>query len=117
MRVRRDTPECDRAVAFLQQFLHDGPRLSADVWDAAREHAFTEFTIRAAGKKLGARFKAVYRHKSRFHYWLLAGQEVPADPNPEPVSDSIAEFRKALDEQIKKYPRPCPLDEEPEWDP
>src|SRR5260370_1406405 len=25
LRPRRDTPECDRAVAFLQQLLHDGP--------------------------------------------------------------------------------------------
>jgi AAA domain len=117
VRARRDTPECDRAVAFLQQFLHDGPRLSADVWDAAREYSFTQFTLKAARKKMHARFKAVYRNKSRHYYWLLAGQEIPADPDPEPDSDGMAEFRKALDEQIKKFPRPCPLDEEPEWDP
>jgi hypothetical protein len=114
--ARRDAPERDRAVAFLQEFLRDGPRLSRDIYEAAREHAFAERTLLAARKKMGARFKAVWRNGNRYHYWLLKGQEVPADPDPEPVSDSIAEFRKALDEQIKKFPRPCPLDEEPEWD-
>jgi putative DNA primase/helicase len=112
LRAGRPSPECDRAVAFLRNFLHDGPRLSADIWAAARERAFSELTLRSARKKLGIRFKVFYRDKCRYNYWLLEGQELPSDPDPEP--DDLADFRAALDAQIKKFPRSCPLDEEPE---
>jgi hypothetical protein len=111
-RASRQAPECERAVAFLKSFLHDGPRLSAEVWAAARERQFTKFTLSAAAKKLGALYKTVYLNKCRYNYWLLEGQQVPAEPEPEP--DDLADFRAALDAQVKKFPRPCPLDERPE---
>jgi hypothetical protein len=113
--ARREAPERDRAVAFLQEFLRDGPRLSREIYDAAREYAFAEKPLLAARKKMGARFKAVWRNRNRYYYWLLKGQEVPADPEPDSASDGTDAFRKALDEQIRKFPRPCPLDEEPEY--
>jgi len=112
VRASRASPERDRAVAFLQKFLHDGPRLSADVWDAARERDFGKKTLHAARKKIGGLFKCAYRNKCRYYYWLLDGQQVPSDPDAGP--DDLADFRAALDAQIKKFPRSCPLDEEPE---
>jgi hypothetical protein len=111
-RASHESPECDRAVAFLLKFLHDGPRQSADVWAAAKEYAFGAKPVRVARKRIGIRFKTVYRNKSRHNYWLLEGQELPAEPAAEP--DDLADFRAALAEQIKKFPSPCPLDEESE---
>jgi hypothetical protein len=104
----RPCPERDRAAAFLRKLLHDGPRLSADVWAAAREHQLAEKTVRGAGKKIGVLHKHVHQSGTQRHYWLFEGQELPP---ADPVPDDLAEFHRALAEQVKKFPASCPLDQ------
>jgi hypothetical protein len=112
LRIGRPSPECDRAVAFLRKFLQDGPRLSTDVWAAAEQHCLSRKTLHLARQKMAARFQRARRNGNQCNYWLLEGQQVPAEPESE--DDDLADFRAALDAQIKKFPRSCPLDEEPE---
>jgi hypothetical protein len=102
-----NSPECDRAVAFLKSFLKDGPRLSSELWAAAKEQAFGEKTLRRAQTRLRIRFQRV-RKPARATYWLLPGQPVPAQVSDEP--DRFANLHAAIAEQVKKFPTSCPLD-------
>jgi hypothetical protein len=112
LRVARPSPECDRAVTFLHTFLQDGPRLSTEVWAAAEKESLSRKTLHHAREKMRARFQRARRNGVQCNYWLLKGQQVPAEP--EPAADDLADFRAALAEQIRNFPRSCPLDEDPE---
>jgi hypothetical protein len=100
-------PERDRARDFLNAFLKDGPRTSHDVWDDARKHGHSDITLRRAARKIPVGFRRVVSDGVQKTYWLLPGQELPANAS-DPREDN--EFWRALAAQEKKFPRPCPLD-------
>ena len=97
----------DCARDFLNAFLKDGPRTSHDVWDDARKHGHSIITVRRAAKNIPVDFRRVFLGGVQKTYWLLPGQELPANAS-DPREDN--DFWRALAEQEKKFPRSCPLD-------
>jgi hypothetical protein len=105
----RPTPERDHAREFVAAFLKEGPRTSREVWAAAREHDLARNTLRRAAGELRVRFRRRWRQGVQVTYWLLPGQELPPGAPPADEQDELSRF---FEEQEKKYPRPCPLDDE-----
>ena len=104
---RGPPPVRDRARDFLNAFLKDGPRTSHDVWDDARKHGHSIITVRRAAKNIPVDFRRVFLGGVQKTYWLLPGQELPANAS-DPREDN--DFWRAFAEQEKKFPRSCPLD-------
>jgi hypothetical protein len=95
-----------RAVAFLEQFLADGPRITHEVWDAAFKAGFSERTIERAKKGLGLRTRKVKRDGRNVAYCCLRYQTVlTGDP-------AMDDFQRRLDELESQYPDITPLDPE-----
>jgi hypothetical protein len=102
---REDNPR-DRAAAFLEQFLADGPRTVDDVWDAAQKAGLSERTVQRAKRGLGIRCRRVTRDGRPFSFWLLRGQVLP-----DGLSDT-PELDRFLAELERQYPPRSPLEEE-----
>ncbi|HUE14489.1 MAG TPA: AAA family ATPase [Planctomycetaceae bacterium] len=94
-----------RAIAFLEQFLADGPRPTQEVWDAAFKAGFSQRTVERAKKGLGLRTRQVPSEGRNVTYCCLRHQTVlTGDPERD-------DFQRTLDELEKKYPPPTPLDD------
>ena len=89
-------------------FLSDGPRTIAAVWAAAQDEGHSERTLRRARKELGVRSQRVYRDRVPTNYWLLPHQQLADDDGAERPN----EWTRFLAEQEKRFPPPCPLEEE-----
>jgi hypothetical protein len=101
-----------RAEAFLQAFLKDGPRTTRDIWAAAQEQHVKARTLARARKHLQIRSVRVGVAKpEQTCYWLLPGQELPRGVG-------IDEGMRALDEWLlrlkEQYPGRNPLDDDEE---
>jgi hypothetical protein len=98
----------DQAAAFLGQFLAGGPRTCQDIWAAAKKAGLCDRTVQRAKKRLRIRSHRVYIEGRPVSYWLLEGQELPAEVRGEwDLSPWLAELEK-------QFPRQTPLDEEPD---
>ena len=95
---RRAHPSRRRARDFLRVFLEAGPRLSHEVWDAARKHRLSKNTINRAKEELEIRYERICSKGERLDFWLLPGQEVPAGLSETPEAD---EALRKLGEQWK----------------
>jgi hypothetical protein len=68
----------DFARELLETFLLDRPRTSPEVWQFAREQKIKSMTLRRARKELKVRSVRCWLGGKRTCYWLLPGQEMPA---------------------------------------
>jgi hypothetical protein len=98
----------DRACAFLEELLADGPRTSREVWEAARAEGLSERTLCRAKKEVPVRSVRLRRDGALVSYWLLDGQEVPTSGPPEEAPPDLEKWLAPLRE---KYPPSTPLDE------
>jgi hypothetical protein len=98
------------AADFLKKFLAGGPRTSQEIWQAAQKAGLTKRTLQRAKRSLDIRSVRVQVDGRPVSYWLLGGQELPAQHAEE------AEFDRILRELEKMYPRMNPLDEEEGFD-
>jgi hypothetical protein len=96
----------DRAVDFLEQMLADGPRVSTEVWAAARKAGLSERTVQRAKKSLNIRSHKEFVDGRTVTYALLPGQ-VLLTGNPDKD-----EFMRYLADLAKKDSPPTPLDDE-----
>jgi hypothetical protein len=96
----------ERAAAFLEQFLAGGPRTSHDIWQAAQKAGLSARTVQRAKPGVGIRCRRVQVDGRFVSYWLLPGQELPADPS---VVDEVDRWLAELERQ---FPPATPLDEE-----
>jgi hypothetical protein len=92
----------ERAKDFLSAFLKGGPRTSHEVWAAVQAEGLSERTLNRAKEDLSIRSERVRNGGAQLSYWLLENQYLPGED---------VEFRRALAELEKQYPRPCALDE------
>jgi hypothetical protein len=69
----------DRAREFLSAVLQAGPRTSRDIWTGALAQHLTAATLRRAKADLEIRSQRVWAAGRRLCYWLLPGQQLPAD--------------------------------------
>jgi len=103
-RRQRPTPERDEAMAFLREFLADGPKTSRQIWAAAAKHGHTKITLRRAARKLKLEFKSIWQKDDRLSYWLLPGQKPP------PV-DPSTDIEPWLGPMREQFPSASPLDD------
>src|SRR5262249_30251389 len=99
----------DRARDFLFAFLDEGPRSTLDIWEAAKDAGHAKRTLQRVRSQMKIRVNTVWVKTRLLTYWLLPGQELPADltpPNPE--VPSLEPWLAPLREQ---YPT-NPLEEE-----
>lgn len=103
-RRQRPTTRRDEAIAFLREFLQDGPKTTRQIWAAAAKHGYKEITLRRAARKLELNFRTVWQDNDRLSYWLLPGQ---APPPPDPSTD----LEPWLGPLRERYPAASPLDD------
>jgi hypothetical protein len=126
----RVTPR-DRARDFLSAFLKAGPRTSRDIWTAALAQRLTDGTLRRAKTELEICSRRVWAAGRRVSYWMLPGQQLPADvgtavaamdapaanalpvatANPVTVDDDSGDLEAWLAPLREKYPPLTPLDD------
>jgi hypothetical protein len=99
------SPERERSCAFLAAMLKNGPLPTREVWLAAQKERLSTRTLRRAKKDLNVLSKRVWRNRVAHNYWHLPIHELNAEPEEEPN-----ELFRFLAEQEKKFPPPCPLD-------
>lgn len=99
---------CDRARSFLEELLRHGPRTTHEVWGAGRELGLSERTLQRAMRELEIRSVPVYADGKRVCYWLLPGQQLPADV---PAAARLQDLEDLLGPLREKYPPLPPLDE------
>jgi hypothetical protein len=105
-RATKPAPDRERACEFLEEYLHDGPRTSREIWDEAKRRKLRPRTLERAKKELAIRSREVCNDGQRIRYWLLPGQELPK------IAASLdADLDRMLEELKAKYPPPSPLDE------
>jgi hypothetical protein len=96
----------ERAAAFLEQFLANGPRTCRDIWQAAQKAGLSARTIQRAKGGLSIGCRRVYEEEKPVSYWLLPGQKLPDDSTLEP---SVAQWLADLE---KQYPPRTPLEDD-----
>jgi hypothetical protein len=69
----------DRARDFLQALLADGPRSTLDIWQAAQEQGLAKRTLYRMRRVLKLRVKTATVNGRLLTFWLLKGQELPAE--------------------------------------
>jgi hypothetical protein len=100
----------DLAEAFLKEFLSAGPRTAREIWEAAQKDDHSKRTLQRAKRDLGIHSRRVYDGQRAINYWLLPGQELPAQfAAQNNVDRYIAELQK-------QFPPRTPLDEDDEYD-
>jgi hypothetical protein len=97
-----------QAAEAIEALLRDGPRSSRDVWELAQELGLSFRTLERAKGDLGIRSKRVWADGQRLSYWLLEGQDLPADAAPKEDDCDLEPWFKPLRE---KYPPPTPIDD------
>jgi hypothetical protein len=98
----------ERACAFLEHLLQDGPMTVHDIWQAAEAQNLAERTIQRAREKLKVRSIRVVVDGRHLIYWAGPGQELPASVPREAIPPSLEEYLAPLRE---KYPDATPLDD------
>jgi len=98
----------DQAQDFLADFLQDGPRTSRELWPAAQEVGLSERTLYRARQQLKVVIQRVARDHQILNYWLLPGQQIPRESQPEPEVPDLEEWLGPLRRQ---FPPATPLDE------
>jgi hypothetical protein len=104
---RRPRPR-DRARSFLSSVLAKGPRTAREIWERVKDRGLTVRTLNRAKEELEIRSVRVTVDGALRSYWLLPGQELPADVAPRDPVDDLEPWLKPLRE---KYPVPTPLDD------
>jgi putative DNA primase/helicase len=77
----------DAARAFLERLLADGPLTSQEVWARVQGEGLSEMTVRRAKKELEVRSHWVKVDGRVLCYWLLFGQQLPAEVKPQSEQD------------------------------
>jgi hypothetical protein len=98
----------ERARAFLEAVLKDGPRTSREVWVAAQEEGLSERTLNRAKRELDIRSVRVCAEGKPLSYWLLPGQELPAAG---PQEDAPPDLEQWLEPLRREFPPSTPLDD------
>ncbi len=98
-----------RAMAFLESILKDGPRTTREIWKAAGPLHLSRATLHRARKRLKIRSIRVGLCKpEQTCYWLLPHQNLP----PEVAKDEmVIDWEAMLREQMKQLGERSPLDE------
>jgi hypothetical protein len=96
----------ERAAVFLEQFLAGGPRTAHDIWEAAQKAGLSARTVQRAKPGVGIRCRRVQVEGRFVSYWLLPGQQLPAELCGD---DDLSPW---LDELERRFPPRTPLDEE-----
>jgi hypothetical protein len=104
----RPPTEADRARDFLVAALANGPLTSREVWRLAQEQGLSKRTLDRAREQLRIGTHRRWRDLRVVSYWLLPGQEVPADVGSGGPTDEVTRVLAELD---ARYPPPSPLDE------
>jgi putative DNA primase/helicase len=95
-----------QARAFLLSALESGPRLVREIWSEGQRQGLSARTMRRAGQDLSIASQRVEHDGRHENYWLLPGQEVPAEAfGGEDLEAWLGPLRE-------KYPSATPLDEE-----
>jgi hypothetical protein len=90
----------------LESFLQEKPHTSREVWAFAQEQGISERTLRRAREELDIRSQRVWADGDRLSYWLLPGQELPAEASPFPQ-----DLKPWLDPLMKQFPSSSPIDD------
>lgn len=99
----------ERARDFLFALLDDGPRSTLDIWPVAEKLGFSRRTLRRVREKAGMGCESVWTNNRLLTYWLLPGQQLPAELKPlDPDRPSLEPYLAPI---IAQYPT-TPLDEE-----
>jgi hypothetical protein len=98
----------DQAREALTDWLRASPRTSQEIWAAAQQEGIAERTLNRAKKELDITSKRVRVNGRTVSYWLLPGQELPADIPPEAVEPDLEPWMAPLREM---FPAPTPLDD------
>jgi hypothetical protein len=96
----------ERAAAFLEQLLAGGPRTAHDIREAAQKAGLSARTVQRAKPGVGIRCRRVQVEGRFVSYWLLPGQQLPAELVG---GDDLSPW---LDELERRFPPRTPLDEE-----
>jgi RecA-family ATPase len=89
-----------RAAVLLKDLLKDGPRQSADVWQAARAHHLSRSTVRRAKGDVNVQCQRVMHDGRQLTFWLLPDQQIPPQYRPQPGS-----LDEMLDRINRMFPR------------
>lgn len=81
LEIRKPPPLSPREKArdFLESFLKDGARTSREICAAAKKLGFSKRTLKRAKEDCEIRSRRVYQNIVPISYWLLPGQDLPAD--------------------------------------
>jgi hypothetical protein len=94
-----------QARAFLLSALEGGPRLVREIWADGQRQGLTARTMQRARRDLSIDSRRVVRGGRQESYWLLPGQELPAQAfGEEDLEPWLGPLRQ-------KYPSATPLDE------
>src|SRR5262245_35685477 len=85
------------------------PAVGAGGGDGSRQLGLSDRTLKRAKQDLRMQSVTGFRDGVQRSYWLLAGQELPAELRPPVDPNSLEEWLAPLRE---KYPERTPLDEE-----
>ncbi|HKI31853.1 MAG TPA: AAA family ATPase [Gemmataceae bacterium] len=99
------TPPRDVARAFLKEVLAGGPLTSQDVWQRVREEGLSVSTVRRAKKELGVFSRWLKVDGGVVSYWLLPGQNLPAEVKPQTLQDAMdVELKRLLKTDLPHNP-------------
>ena len=83
--IARESPQRTKACEFLATYLADAPRSSADIRATGRRQGLSWNTLRRARRQMDIDVRIVFPFTpNQKRYWLLPGQQLPAelkDPN------------------------------------
>jgi hypothetical protein len=83
------------------------PAASQEIWEQAQKRGLTVRTLNRAKQELEVRSVRVTVDGAPCSYWLLPGQELPADV----ARDAGPDLEPWLKPLREKYPPPTPLDD------
>ncbi len=87
----------------------DGQQPAREVWGEAQRLGLNERALKRAKKEMGIRSEKGLLNGVQNYYWLLLGQELPAELRIASPADDLEEWLAPL---RAKYPSRTPLDEE-----
>jgi hypothetical protein len=95
----------DRARDFLFAFLDAGPRSTLDICEAAEEQGLSQRTLQRLRKRMNIRTTTLWVNNRRLTYWLLPGQDLPAElKSPEEEAYSLEPWLAPVREQYPLDP-------------
>jgi hypothetical protein len=88
----------------------NGPRTTAEIWEAGFQEQLYERTLRRACKDANVTADVAWVNGRRQCYWLLPGQVLPADGRDEKDLAGAQQFEEFLANYRKTYCTRTPLD-------